>query len=240
MATRAPVRRVLLVGAALAIALPVLGSAQGPAQDEGAPTEVDLTVHGGRVAYTSCNHQHEVRYGGLGFEVRDAIEGVPVRAAVGMAAVDDTDEDAGSSEVGGSAGLLVQAGYDWEWLGFRVGLVGFLLPDGDGVQPGGFFPVTLRLGPRDGLSLRAGMADEVPVERGVLWAEIRYAELGTWELGAGIRARLEADAPSAYIVGLFGLGDGYRLGGRIELSMDEQHPGPQGMLLFGFDLDPQS
>ncbi|MCS6798462.1 MAG: hypothetical protein NZ898_08025 [Myxococcota bacterium] len=238
----------------IAVALPVLGGAQPPTErgspgtSTGAtsrPAEVDLSLHGGQTTYVLCNQRHRVRFGGLGVEVRHRIgeHGVPLRLAAGGSVVDDRHVDADGETVPDSQpatmpsmGLTAQSGWDWRYFGFRLGLSGWVLNDLDEVYVGGFFAATLRLGPEDGLSLRAGVADEAAIHRGLAWAELRWTEPGRIAIGGGVRLLMGADYGAGYVDVVLGLGQGHRLGirGQLQLVTDGLHP--QAVLTYGFDV----
>lgn len=222
-----------MVGACALLA-PTLGTAQ---DDGPATTTIELRPYGGGTRYVDCDGTHHVVYGGLGADARFRQRDSPIGVrGAGAAGYIDDENDAGRHRGFFSGGALVQATFDWEYVGFALGL-GLTMQASDdqfGALP--LIPATLRVGPLDGPQLRVGFLDEVPIERGVFWGALAWADREVGELELGLREHGFSENPSVTLGGRIVLSPVFRLGGRIDFSLVEDALLPQGELLVSYDL----
>lgn len=220
-------RRQLLAAGSAALLLPMMGRADDGGDDpDPRRFELGATSTGGRTRYTSCGSTFEVAYGGVSAHVAGGGPGGPsYRAELGGAIARNREvaneegpvEDA-DARWEPSFYTFAQVGEDWKWFGF---LIGGGIAGRDSLAP--LPALTLRIGPRRPLRLDLHLLDMAPFERGLAGFEVVFFPSPRIEMGVGMRAQLEAEAPIGTFRVDIPIGNGMRmglLGGAGEMAGD--------------------
>jgi len=239
-------RRSALAAGVLALAMPVLSSADGPHSDDEPwdrdRVRIEAAGLAGHTRYTSCNKSYDVHYGGLGGEMRMGMQhGPSLRAGAGYAWGHQVGWSSGSPESSdemlASAAGFVQGGEDWEWFGFLAGIGGGRRTS-NGWYP--LFPVTLRLGPIEPLFVELHFLDTAPIERGLWGGDVVLASQDVGRLALGMRWLVDADAPVMRLAGDLAFQGGLHLTGAVSGGEMLDEWTWQFELGLAFELDPSA
>jgi hypothetical protein len=173
------------------------------------PGELEVTGFGGSVpSRMTCGPDVRVKYGGAGAALAAHLGDDPARrpgtgfvAGAGGALAydhlllyrpcDPSSSDCSPPQSYGEGVLGGRLGYDWSWVGFRVGALLWFRPDGvGGVVP--FPDLSLRLGDIDRVRVVAGLgAYDVPtMVRPGLYGGLLAPLEGGWELDVHVGQHL--------------------------------------------------
>jgi hypothetical protein len=203
----------VLGASTLALCCPVFSRAD----DGERRLDLEVAPHAGYGEYTTCDTLSRVRYGGLGAGARYRDHGLEARAAGSAAALRETRADAETGadpsvddELRGSA--PAQVGFDLRYVGAMFG--GVWLGDSDGGDT--LFPsAALRLGRRDGFSLRLGLLDDTNAWLAALSAELSYEQPDAFRVGFDVRGDLHTQSALPTLRCEFPLARGTWIGARL-------------------------
>lgn len=208
-------RRGLLIVGGAAMLLPMLGRADDGEDPDPRRLELGARAVGGRTRYSSCGTTYEVAHAGGSLFVESGGPGqATYRAEAGGAVVrerevdnDDGDPVDPTLEWSGSLSVLGMIGEDWKYFGFLIGGGVVILGDGWAPVPA----LSLRFGPRK-VHFDLHLLDFVPLYEGLAGLELAFVPLEDIEMGVGVRAHLQAEAPMATFRMDFPIGNEMRMG----------------------------